>query len=101
MQPHAPAVRFHDGSTDRKAESQAILLCRCQRIEQANCQFALDAGSIIQHADLDTRRRCVTASHDVYVPLRLARGSNGFDSVVYKIEHNLLQLNPITMQIWQ
>ena len=62
-------MRFHDGSTDRKAESQAILLCRCQRIEQASCQFALDAGSIIQHADLDARRRYVTASHDMNVTM--------------------------------
>src|ERR1700738_4957549 len=57
MQPHAPTVRFHDGSTDRKAESQAILLCRCERIEQATCQFALDAGSVIRYANLDARRR--------------------------------------------
>ena len=100
MQPHAPAVRFHNGSTDRKAESQSILLRRCQRIEQATCQFALDAGSIIQYTDLDARRGCMMASHDMNVTMRLARLGNGINGVVNKIEHNLLQLNPITMQVW-
>src|SRR5436305_15340476 len=57
VQPYATAVRFHDGRTDRKAKSQAILLCRCERVEQTIYQFALDAGPIIQHADLDALRR--------------------------------------------
>jgi hypothetical protein len=31
----------------------------------------------------------------------LACRRNGIDGVVHKIEHDLLQLNPITLQIWQ
>jgi hypothetical protein len=41
----------------------------------------------------------VTASHDKNVTIRLARCGNGIDGVVRKIQHDLLQLNPITMQI--
>ena len=97
MQPHASAMRFHDGSTDRKAESQAILLCRCERIEQATCQFALDARSIVQHADLDARRRGLLARHDMNVPMRLARRGDRIHGVMDEIEHDLLQLHLITM----
>src|ERR1700730_15135425 len=35
------------------------------------------------------------------VTMRLARRSDGIDGVVHKIEHDLLQLNPITTQIRQ
>ena len=92
---------FHDGSADRKAESQTVLLCRRERIEQAAYRFALDARSIIQHADFDARRRRVSTRNDMNVAIRLPRGGDGIDGVMHEIEHDLLQLNPITMQIRQ
>src|ERR1700710_2873149 len=99
MKPHPPAMRFHDGIADRKAEAHAILLCCRDRIEQTAYQFTLDPRAIVQYADLDARGCGVPPRHDMNLAVRLTRRGDRVDRVVHEIEHDLLQLHPIAMQI--
>ena len=71
-QTRPPCASTMDAQIDRP-KSQAVLLRRCQRVEQAARQARLDAGPVVQHADLDTRRRRATARRYTNVTLRLAR----------------------------
>ena len=46
-------------------------------------------------------RRCASTRHDTNVAIRSARHRDRIDGVVHEIEHDLLQLNPIPVQVRQ